>query len=940
MPALRRAVERLPGKLLRLLLVAAFCLATPPVRAAPRTGTTSTQTENYPEFGRLVFNLPKHAKYHVVREADRMLFVFTKAGTVAHPGALPRNVVSVETGLNTAELKLAPDARPRSSRTGRTLVVDVFDPLAPSSRPEREAAAPAPVPGGAAGGLVPATASQAAAALAGTPPAKELPEAVPPPPQSTAQAGQTRPLPNASAPDGVAHAASQAPAATTPDPAASQPPSKPFLLPAPIDVGAAAFRRGPFGLVVLDRKVPPTDVPPGGQWLPGAVSMTLQVPLPQDAALQLRRVPDGWSVQQVRAADAKGVLMPSTDKGETRFPLPRPGRVVTLLDPVTGGTLLVGTSMADGGDAAFPSLRRTPDYALLPSWLGIAVEPRADRVELRSVPGGFALTGDPTPPTAVPVANSHRFDIPNEPAAALVNRLNAQVASAAASQPRNRTPGRVAAAQTMVALGMGAEAEALMDLVSAEDPQAAADAEVVGLRAVGAVMAGRLAEADGLDDPRLDGTDEIALWRGLRDRERGNDTPAARRIVGLASLALSYPASVRRLVWPTVAEAAVEAGAPVPDDKLSPFLRARQFERAGKSDEAIAAYEKAIAGPDQWDQVRAAERLTELRLASGRIGPADASAALERQAYAWRGDAREVRLRLRAAELLGVAGHWRPALDAMKAVETEFPGQHEAVRKGKGAVLQEMLAAEGSGMSPLDLVLLAADYADALPEGAQGAALARLLADKLMALDLPARAIPVLQGLMKGAPAGEPRAEFGLRLAQLLLDGGDPSGAARVLDASAAPGLPQAVTDGRELVRARIMAAQGDVQGAVEALANHPTQAADDLRAKLLASAGDWRGSLSALKALAEKQVPPTGPLADAAQALLLRQAAAAAQANDKDELRALAPSADRLAPARADLFRILTAAPLTSPSDLPRAAQELKLVREVAQQLSADGKR
>jgi hypothetical protein len=107
------------------------------------------------------------------------------------------------------------------------------------------------------------------------------------------------------------------------------------------------------------------------------------------------------------------------------------------------------------------------------------------------------------------------------------------------------------------------------------------------------------------------------------------------------------------------------------------------------------------------------------------------------------------------------------------------------------------------------------------------------------------------------------------------------------------------------------------------------TAAGDDLRATLLGQAADWKGSLAALSDLAAKTMPAEGPLSDAMQDVVLRQATSAVQANDTAVLTDLRRRyGPRLAGARADLFNLLTAEPLRSPADLPRTATELASAR------------
>ena len=118
------------------------------------------------------------------------------------------------------------------------------------------------------------------------------------------------------------------------------------------------------------------------------------------------------------------------------------------------------------------------------------------------------------------------------------------------------------------------------------------------------------------------------------------------------------------------------------------------------------------------------------------------------------------------------------------------------------------------------------------------------------------------------------------------------------------------------------------------------TEQADDQRARILARNGDWNGSLAALSDLSARRVPREGKLEEEAQAILLRQADAASQAHDAGMLRSLAASGARIDGTRADVFRLLTAPPLDSATDLPRASRELAAARMLPQRLQTVGVR
>ena len=881
---------------------------------------------SFPGYGRIVFQFARPTGFEVTEADGRAQVVFSGAPALGVAKGSLRNVRAIERGAGSVMLVLVPGARIRSARQGNMVVIDALDPVPGQPAHAGQAALD---PAKTQGGL-----REAASPPAPTPPAAPVKaeEAPPPPAAPAVPLEPPRPAP-------------------LPPPSPARPGS--ILVPAEAGVGAAAFRRADVGLVVFDGRVP-LDLPAlgGGPAFAGAsvrlgqASTVLSVPLPASQGVALSRQPGGWRVTLADDATPPAPIGAEPGPGGLLLLLDNPGQVVTVADPATGSALLVGTvSLSAGAGPALLPARRTPGYVLAPTWLGVAVEPLSDLIELRPAARGFALLSPGMPgvsaPAAAPETFTRRFDLPDLPSAALTQRLAVQGAAAAAAPPRARTGSRMAVAQSLLCLGLATEAQAVLALVATEDPIAAADPKLVGLMAVAALLAGRSPEAAGLDDPRLDGADDVALWRGVRDAMRETDAEAGRGLARLLPLADGYPAALRDRIRPLMVEAAVSTGQGAAlsgalaqaEDHTLDFARALQRERDGDAAGALKAYDALAAGRDQLTQVRAGVRAAELRLKEGTLTPAQAADVLERQAAIWRGDARESQMRLRVAELRAVAGSFRPALEMLRDTDRLFPAQQPAVRAAMAGVVRAMLA-QPQAVEPLELVTLVSDYASLLPEGA-GDGLSALLADKLVALDLPGRAAPVLASLMAGAPAGPARAGIGARLAQMQLENADAPAAEAALRASDAPGLPASLAEQRTLALARVRAAQGDLSGSSAALRTLGTPAADDLRATLLARVSDWPGSLAALSELSAKTVPAEGTLTDGMQDTVLRQATAAARAHDAAALAELSRRfGARMAGPRADLFRVLTAAPLQSPSDLPRAAAELALTRALPDRL------
>ncbi|MCW3475108.1 hypothetical protein [Limobrevibacterium gyesilva] len=939
--------------------------------AAADTPSVILRTGDHSGFGRVVFDLPRGTTAEPVQDGDRLVVRFTPPVPVSAAGRAPRNVQAMTGASGQAELILAPGAQIRRMRLDGRLVVDFLDPTSAPRPPAAAAKPPAPPRRT---HTVARTPVQSSAKLrVPIPMDRHTDEPAAPPPVATASepAGtapvatvQQTALPESGAAPGAPSGPVQLAATPTPLPAgvAGHAASLPF----DTGVGAAAFRRGDAALVVFDQRRPidmaalrgdPAFAAATIQLLPAAT--VLRLPLTPQEGLSLTRSAAGWTIATVPVAAADGgarPIRPDLADGVLRLVAEAPGQVVSVSDPDTGGALLVGTQRQPG--QSVPVARRTPEFALLRTWQGVAVEPVSDALSVRVTAQGFtieagagrALALAAPAPDAVASADaqhfSRRFAFPAQPTEMLLRRLQAAVTAAAAAPAQARAGKRVAVAQAMLALGMGAEAQATLTMAATDDARIADNPDTLGLSAIAALMAGRAGEAGGITDPRLDGTDEVALWRAVRTAmTREGAADAAAVFAANLPLLLSYPAAMRNRLLPLAAETIALGGEPAMlwpllaqrrDDTSLDLARAFLLEAeaqapGGDPKPALDAYDRVAGGPDRLARARAAVRAVELRLATGALTSAQAADALDKLLFSWRGDDRELALRQRIAELRARDGGFRPALALLRESEQIWPEQRPALHARLAAIFADALAADAkTPPPPLDLVALVEENADLIADGEAGQALAARLADRLTALDLPKRAVPVLEKLVTQAPAGAVRAAFGGRLAKARLEEGDPAGALAALTRSAAPDLPAPLQESRTLTFARAAAVSGDLPSATAALAALGTTPAAALRADLLEAAKDWPAALAALRELAARTVPPEGPLNEAQARTLLRLAAAAAQTGDEATLARLREHDTARLPddKLAEMFRLLTAGPVQGVADLPRAAQETKLAR------------
>ena len=264
------------------------------------------------------------------------------------------------------------------------------------------------------------------------------------------------------------------------------------------------------------------------------------------------------------------------------------------------------------------------------------------------------------------------------------------------------------------------------------------------------------------------------------------------------------------------------------DDPKLAYARALLNNAEGKSDQALAMLDTLANGHDQFDRARAAVRAVELRLAAGVLNKTQAADALDKLLYAWRGDARELALRERVAELRGQTGGWRVALATLRQAATDFPDQAAPISDRLKDTFAAMIRDQDTRATPpIEFVAMLEENTDLVRDSSDNEAVEQPLADRLLALDLPGRAKPVFEKLMNQAKSPVAKARFGASLATLDSREGDDAGAISALDASQGSDLPSDLSEQRLILRAGSIARQGDSAGAASDAGAHANCSGD-----------------------------------------------------------------------------------------------------------------
>ena len=912
-------------------------------------GPVALRFGDHDGFGRLVFDVENGAAVQV-SQSGTVVSVGLPGGSLHPVGKLPRNVAGISYQDSLVRITLPEGVTMRRSVINHHLVLDLPDPPKTVNKPGAAGVAPSPPIKPDKSNPVPPAAARPAPPTPRPMPMAEAAHDRPPSP-TAAVAPQSEPPPVSAVPPPPAPEPLQGGIAAALGAVAEAGPGHQLVLPFNPQTGAAAFRQGNEGWVVFDERRP-IDLAPvrqdpvfgaaSVQELPGAT--LLRVPLPNNTELRLEHRRNTWLITAI-GGDAQPTplqpILPESTATTMLFAARQPGQVVSVPDPGTGGVLLVGTQREAG--QGVPLGRLAPDVSVRSSWQGLVVAPVSDVVAMRANQAGFELYAGqsgtslshapPDPQTKAAAASSQLsriLDLPQADLPGLFRRLQSAIRSAADAAPQSKAESRRAVAEAMLALGMGAEAQAVLDFAAGSDVRLADAPESRMANAVAALLADRPDDASALDDSRLNGSDEAEFWRAVRLAEQQPQSPrAAQGFAATYGMFDLYPATLRERLLPIVAETLAAGGQAAAarvlcdrfkDSKTLDLARAMLAQQAGDTKEALTRLEALQASPDRLLRLRASRMAAELALADSKATPAETAHKLGKLLFAWRGDGREVDLRLRVAQLEGQAGNWRAALQLLRETEAQWPDRADQLHARLVATFAAALQSVSQGaLKPFDAVALAAENADLMPQGEAGLTLARRLSDQLLALDLPDRAVGVLEKMVQSTPPSAARASFGGQLAELRLQTGDAAGAVQALADTSLDSLPPDVLERRGIAFAEAVAAQGDFASARATLQQLDSEAADRALASLAETGGHWPEARDALAQLAARVVPRTGGVDAPGAQILLRLAAAASQARDQKTLDYLRSDALPRLPkgAESDMLDFLTSGQQASPDQM-----------------------
>lgn len=593
--------------------------------------------------------------------------------------------------------------------------------------------------------------------------------------------------------------------------------------------------------------------------------------------------------------------------------LPAADRAFQLLDPGSGDMLTIVPAAPGRG---LPNPRFFADFAALPTASGLVITPYVDDLKVDvdqarvviSRPSGMALTPPQMPIGQSPSALARFGDGPSYlnfskwgvggSFLATERRLTQAVAKQTAAKAGAQ---RLELARFYLANGFAAEALGVIQLLQANDPALAGDAQLTTMRAAAAYMMGRYRDAHNeLSGAAFNADRHAALWRGLIDAGMENWKAAHTHLQQAGPVLNRYSNLWQATAHLADAEAALGMGrldladaalARLPKELeprqalMAQLAQARLTAAQNKYRAATATFALVEKSGDEKLAAQAIFHHTNAALNAGAITVPQAIETLEKLRFRWRGDQLEVKTLRKLASLYFGRGQHRDGLKTLRVATQNFTGQ-DAARTAqddmRAAFVKLYLKGDADKMKPVDSLALFYDNIDLTPIGPDGDDMIRRMSDRLVAVDLLGPAASLLAYQVDKRLDGIAKAQVATRLAAVYLMDHKPQAAVSVIRSSQITGLPQDEMHQRMLLEARAFAALKQWDNALDLIAVDESDDARRLRADIYWESGNWAIAGQKAEELVEPRWANAAPLSITDRAHVLRAAVAYSLANDQ----------------------------------------------------------
>ncbi|MEP1933029.1 MAG: hypothetical protein ABJJ37_17280 [Roseibium sp.] len=600
-----------------------------------------------------------------------------------------------------------------------------------------------------------------------------------------------------------------------------------------------------------------------------------------------------------------------------------PHHIRQITDPFVGDTISIVTGFGPPRGLLKP--QKFVDLDALSSAQGIAVVAKSDDVKmkilgddviiekegglslsnqhLRSGTGALSSLVDPEESGFVEFVS-----LSTEGPGAFRDRLQELQTRLTQSPVGKRRKPLMAMSRFYLAHQFSQEAMGLMNMALEEEPALAEDSSFNLVKGAALALANRPNEAyDHLNRPDLKNSPDAAVWQTIVDVQLGNWSqariamPRGRVVVG------NYPTSIQTEFKLAAAQAMVEVNdfgiansvlAEIEPSEVTAaqaarydILRGRVADASGRSQEALTVFDLVTRSDDRPRSAEAEYRAMRIRYRDGEATVDETINRLAGLATSWRGDEIELKTLRFLAQLYAERGQYREAFEAMKsAVQAEPDSDTTRLLQEEMNALFNSLFLDGKAyeMSSVKALALYYDFRELTPIGRQGDEMVRMLAKRLVEVDLLGQATELLRHQVDNRLKGAARAQIAADLAAIYLMDRRPEEALRVLNRTRQASLPSTLERQRNIVEARALTESGRPDLALELVRNMRGSDVDRLRADTFWAAESWRDAGEQLEAMHGSRWSDNIPLDDLERRDILKSAISYSLASDQLSLERL----------------------------------------------------
>lgn len=710
----------------------------------------------------------------------------------------------------------------------------------------------------------------------------------------------------------------------------------------PAPARAAAFRRGEAIWILFDAtgRIDLAGVARAGrrhrdiEVVRGEGVIGLRIPASPDIQISATARDNEWTFTlgaRAEASSAAALSRQVQPDGRARLMarFGREGAVRWINDPEVGDRIAV--ALIGGPARGIDARRATVEAALLPAAHGAVIEPRADGVTAEFTGGDLVISrGDgliaagAAPETGQAAAlNAAMLEEAVGEGGAAPLALNdgltleqvreqldelTRLAAMEGVEAGAPVEARMELARFLLRHEFAAEALGALRIVAINQGELVEiDPEFRLMRGAANVMLGRTREAMAdLNASTLRDNPAAALWRGYAFAQQQEWSDARRELDRGAGAMETLPPAWRARFQLALARAALElndhataeaaasaAMGQAPDASLRYAARLVQARLAAARNDparALAMLDELAALRNEEVAVQASVEAIRIRRAGGELPAQAAVEPLEALRYRWRGDETELAVIGMLGDVYSELGRWRDAMSTMRSAADRFPTSLAARQlRADTLTLFERLFLDGEAdqLQPIQALALFYEFSDITPVGPNGDRIVRLLAGRLVHVDLLEQAAQLLRHQVDERLQGLSRAQVAADLAAIYLMDHKPDDALVVLANTRQPNMPQTLLADRRILEARALLELGRLDAAVELVERDRSAAAQGVRAEAAWRARDWERAAVELRALLSLR-NRAQPLDEAGRLAVLRAGVALTLAGDEAGVRAL----------------------------------------------------